>query len=76
MESSGLHPGMTKERFEDESSQLCDAVKTEWEWAADSERRHAEAVPEETEFVAKPELARCMIEGALKAGALCSWVAG
>ena len=45
------------------------------EWAADSERRRAAAVPEETEFATKPELARRMIERALKAGALCSWVA-
>ena len=45
------------------------------EWAADAERRRAAAVPEETEFATKPELARRMIERALKAGAPCSWVA-
>jgi DDE superfamily endonuclease len=33
------------------------------------------AVPEETEFATKPELARRMIERALAAGAPCSWVA-
>ena len=45
------------------------------EWAADRERRSAAAVPEETEFCTKPELARRMIERALKAGAPCNWVA-
>jgi SRSO17 transposase len=45
------------------------------EWAADRERRRAAAVPEETEFATKPELARRMIERALQAGAPCSWVA-
>jgi SRSO17 transposase len=45
------------------------------EWAADAERRRAAAVPEETEFATKPELARRMIERALKAGAPCNWVA-
>jgi SRSO17 transposase len=39
------------------------------EWAADGPRRRAAAVPEETEFATKPELARRMIERALKAGA-------
>lgn len=45
------------------------------EWAADGERRRAAAVPEETEFATKPELARRMIERALEAGAPCRWVA-
>jgi SRSO17 transposase len=45
------------------------------EWAADAERRRAAAVPEETEFATKPELARRMIERALKAGTPCNWVA-
>jgi SRSO17 transposase len=45
------------------------------EWAADRGRRRAAAVPEKTEFATKPELARRMIERALKAGAACSWVA-
>ena len=45
------------------------------EWASDDERRRAAAVPEEAEFATKPELARRMIERALKAGAACSWVA-
>ena len=45
------------------------------EWAADAERRRAAAVPEGTEFATKPELARRMIERALKAGAPCDWVA-
>jgi len=44
-------------------------------WVADVERRRAVAVPEETEFATKPELARRMIERALQAGAPCSWVA-
>lgn len=46
------------------------------EWAADQERRRVAAVPEETEFATKPELARRMIERALQAGAPCSWIAG
>jgi SRSO17 transposase len=45
------------------------------EWAADGDRRRAAAVPEKTQFATKPELARRMIERALKAGAACSWVA-
>ena len=45
------------------------------EWAANHDRRRAAAVPEKTEFATKPELARRMIERALKAGAACSWVA-
>ena len=45
------------------------------EWAADRERRRVAAVPEATQFATKPELARCMIERALQAGAPCSWVA-
>lgn len=45
------------------------------EWAADGPRRRAAAVPEETEFATKPELARRMIERALAAGAPCSWIA-
>jgi SRSO17 transposase len=45
------------------------------EWAADAERRRAAAVPEGTKFATKPELARRMIERALKAGAPCNWVA-
>ena len=45
------------------------------EWAADGERRRVAAVPEEAEFVTKPELARRMIERASQAGAPCSWVA-
>ena len=45
-------------------------------WAADRERRRAAAVPEETEFATKPELARRMIESALQAGAPCCWIAG
>jgi SRSO17 transposase len=45
------------------------------EWAADAERRRAAAVPEETGFAIKPELARRMIECALKAGAPCNGVA-
>jgi SRSO17 transposase len=45
------------------------------EWAADGDRRCAAAVPENTEFATKPELARRMIERVLKAGAACSWVA-
>ena len=42
---------------------------------ADVERRRAAAVPEETEFATKPELARRMIERALQAGTPCNWVA-
>jgi SRSO17 transposase len=45
------------------------------EWAADRERCRVAAVPEATQFATKPELARCMIERALQAGAPCSWVA-
>jgi SRSO17 transposase len=45
------------------------------EWAADVECRRAAAVPEETEFATKPELARRRIERALKAGAPWNWVA-
>ncbi len=45
------------------------------EWAADHERRRAAAVPEETEFATKPELARRMINRALEAGTPCNWVA-
>jgi SRSO17 transposase len=45
------------------------------EWAADDQRRRSAAVPEETEFATKPELARRMIERALQAGAPCNWVA-
>ena len=45
------------------------------EWAADRDRRRAAAVPEKPEFATKPELARRMIEHALKAGAPCIWVA-
>jgi len=45
------------------------------EWAADGERRRAAAVPEETEFATKPELARRMIERTLDAGVPCNWVA-
>jgi SRSO17 transposase len=45
------------------------------EWASDDQRRRAAAVPEKIEFATKPELARRMIERALKAGAACSWVA-
>jgi hypothetical protein len=45
------------------------------EWAIDSERRRATAIPEETEFATKSELARRMIERALEAGAPCNWVA-
>ncbi len=46
------------------------------EWAADRQRRRVAAVPEQTEFATKPELARRMIDRALQAGAPCSWIAG
>jgi hypothetical protein len=45
------------------------------EWATDVERRRAAAVPGETKFATELELARRMIERALKAGAPCSWIA-
>ena len=45
------------------------------EWAADDERRRAAAVPEETEFATKPELARRMIQRAQDGGASFGWVA-
>jgi SRSO17 transposase len=45
------------------------------EWAAARERRRIAAVPEETEFATKPELARRMIERALEADMPCNWVA-
>jgi len=46
-------------------------------WLLDSaeECRRAAAVPEETEFATKPELARRMLERAATAGTPCSWVA-
>lgn len=44
------------------------------EWAADGERGRAAAVPEETDFATKPELARRMIARALEAGTPCDWV--
>jgi SRSO17 transposase len=44
-------------------------------WSEDRERCLAAGIPEEVEFATKPELARCMIERALQAGAPCSWVA-
>jgi SRSO17 transposase len=37
-------------------------------WAADAERRGAAAVPEETEFATKPELARRMIDWTMISG--------
>ena len=46
------------------------------EWAADRERCRAAAVPEDTKFATKPELAQKMIARALAAGAACAWVAG
>lgn len=41
------------------------------EWAAYGPRRRTAAVPEETESATKPELARRMIERALKTGGAC-----
>ena len=38
------------------------------EWAADAQRRRAAAVPEETEFATKPELARRMIDWTMISG--------
>lgn len=46
------------------------------EWAADRERCRAAAVPEDTKFATKPELAQKMIAHALAAGAACAWVSG
>ena len=46
------------------------------EWAVDRERCRAAAVPEDTKFATKPELAQKMIARALAAGAACTWVAG
>jgi len=45
------------------------------EWAADRERRRTAGIPESLEFATKPELARRMLERALDAGAVASWVA-
>ncbi|MGA2891173.1 MAG: transposase [Terracidiphilus sp.] len=45
-------------------------------WTADDERRRDAAVPGETDFATKPELARRMVERALQAVAPCKWVAG
>jgi SRSO17 transposase len=44
-------------------------------WCADRERCQEAAVPEEVTFATKPELARRMIERALKAGVPFGWVA-
>lgn len=46
------------------------------EWVADRVRRSATAVPENTKFATKPELAQKMIARALAAGSTCAWVAG
>lgn len=45
-------------------------------WAADAERRAEAGVPEEVEFLTKPELARRMIARAIAAGVECAWVTG
>lgn len=45
-------------------------------WCANRERRLEAGVPEEVDFATKPELARRMIERALKAGVPFGWVAG
>ncbi len=44
------------------------------EWAADSERRTEAGVPEEVAFATKPQIARCMLERAFKAGVPAAWV--
>jgi SRSO17 transposase len=47
----------------------------EHSWCADRERCREAAVPEEVTFAPKPELARRMIERALRAGVPFGWVA-
>jgi len=44
------------------------------EWAADPERRSEAGVPEEPDFVTKPELARQMLGRAFEANVPCRWV--
>ena len=46
------------------------------EWATDTARREAAAVPATIEFRTKPRLARAMLERALDAGVSAAWVTG
>jgi SRSO17 transposase len=46
------------------------------EWANDQQRRREAGVPETVKFATKPELARQMLERALKAGVPAAWVTG
>jgi len=46
------------------------------EWATDTARREAAAVPATVEFRTKPQLARAMLERALDAGVPAAWVTG
>lgn len=46
------------------------------EWAADQLRRKEAGVPQTVQFATKPELARQMLERALKAAVAAAWVTG
>jgi SRSO17 transposase len=46
------------------------------EWADDKQRRREAGVPETVRFATKPELARQMLERALRAGVRAAWVTG
>ena len=46
------------------------------EWADDQQRRQEASVPESVNFATKPELARQMLERAMKAGITAAWVTG
>lgn len=43
-------------------------------WAKDQARRKAAGIPEETEFLTKPAMARAMLAEALDRGVPCAWV--
>jgi SRSO17 transposase len=45
-------------------------------WAEDEERRKKVHVPDEATFATKPKIGIAMVETALDAGVLCSWVLG
>jgi SRSO17 transposase len=46
------------------------------EWVEDQQRRKEAGVPQTVKFATKPELARQMIERAMKAGVAAAWVTG
>ena len=45
-------------------------------WAGDQERRQEAGVPEDVEFLTKPQLARSMLERAVESGVPFGWVSG